>query len=107
MILSGILFFLTVLLLLETRKEKDEPLQLFTKKNVVVFLSLAITVAYVVLMRITGFPIATLLYLFGVMAFFRVKNWKALICIPVLTTVIVYGVFTHFLSVQFPRGIIF
>ena len=107
MILSAILFLLAIFLLLETRKEQDEPLHLFTKKNAVVFLSLLITVAYVIAMRITGFPIATLAYLFGLMAFFRVKSWKVLLLVPVLTTGIVYGVFTHFLSVQFPRGILF
>jgi putative tricarboxylic transport membrane protein len=107
MILSGIVFLLAVLLLLKIRKESGEPVHLFSKKNATVFLSLLITVLYVVLMSVVGFPIATLLYLFGLMMFFQVKSWKILIGVPFLTTAILYGVFTRFLSVQFPRGILF
>jgi uncharacterized membrane protein len=107
MILSGIVFLLAVLLFLNIRKESGEPVHLFSKKNATVFLGLFITVLYVVLMSIVGFPIATLVYLFGLMMFFQVKSWKILIAVPVLTTAILYGVFTRLLSVQFPRGILF
>ncbi|MDR1316578.1 MAG: tripartite tricarboxylate transporter TctB family protein [Spirochaetales bacterium] len=107
MILSGIIFLLAVLLLLNIRKESGETVHLFSKKNTTVFLSLLITVLYVVLISVVGFPIATLLYLFGLMMFFRIKSWKILIGVPVLTTAILYGVFTRFLFVQFPRGILF
>ena len=107
MILSAIMFFLAVLLLVTIRKEKSEPLQLFTKTNATVFLTLLITVAYVTAMRIVGFPLATLFYLFGLMLFFRVKSWPILICVPVFTTGLIYGVFTHFLAVQFPQGMLF
>ncbi len=107
MILSVIVFFLAALLLLGVRKESGEAVHFFSKKNAAVFLTLVITVAYVFLMRVAGFPVATLLYLFGLMVFFQVKSWKMLVCVPVLTTGILYGVFTHFLSVQFPQGILF
>ncbi len=107
MILSAIVILLATILLVTTRKESGEPIQLFTRKNAPVFLCLAITVAYVFLLPVTGFPVATLLFLFGLMAFFRVKSWILLICVPVLTTAILYGVFTRFLSVQFPPGILF
>lgn len=107
MILSGIVFLLAVLLLVSMRNESDEKVQFFAKKNIPVFLTLLITIAYVILMAITGFPIATLLYLFGLMAFLKVKSWKILVGLPVLITWILYSVFTQFLSVQFPQGILF
>ncbi|MCC8189222.1 MAG: tripartite tricarboxylate transporter TctB family protein [Planctomycetes bacterium] len=107
MILSVIVFLLAAILLVSLRKERGDPVQVFTKKNATVFLTLVITVAYVVLIRLVGFPPATVLFLLGLMVFFQVKSWKVLVGVPVLATWILYSVFTQFLSVQFPKGMLF
>ena len=107
MIMAGIVFFLCVLLLYNTRKQKDEPSVLFSKANATVFLSLLIIVLYVGTIGLLGFPVATILFLIGLMKFFKIKSWKLPVLISVCTTGVVYCVFTMFLFVQLPRGIIF
>jgi putative tricarboxylic transport membrane protein len=107
MILAGIVFFLCILLLINNRKEKDDSGVFFTKANAPVFLSLLITIFYVVGIAILGFPLATVLYLAGLMKFFKVKNWIFVGVVSLCTSGILYGIFTMFLSVQLPRGMIF
>jgi putative tricarboxylic transport membrane protein len=107
MILSGIVFLLSVLLLINIRKENAAPIGLFARKNALVLLALLITVVYIVMIMILGFPFSTVLYLFGLMKFFKVNGRIFPALISVCTAGILYGVFTTFLSVQLPRGIFF
>ena len=108
MIIAGIVFFLSVLLLINIRKQKaDEAGAFFTKTNAVVLLSLVITAFYVAVIGVLGFVPATVLYLIGLMKFFKVKSRILPLLVSVCTTGILYGVFTMFLSVQLPRGIFF
>ena len=107
MIIAGIVFFLCVLLLFSLRKQKDEGPAFFTKTTAVVFLSLVITAVYIAAIAFLGFPLATFLYLFGLMKFFSVKGWIFPLVLSASTTGIIYAVFTMFLSVRLPRGIFF
>ena len=107
MIIAGIVFFLCVLLLISGRKEKDEGGVFFTMTNATVFLSVIITVVYVFSLRILGFPLATFLYVFGMMKFLQVKGRIFPFVLSALATGLIYVVFTMFLSVLLPRGIIF
>lgn len=107
MVLSGIMVLLSVLLVVNIRKEKDEPLNLFNRKNAIVLISIAIITAYVILLNVVGFVIATPLFLFTMMRYFKLTNWKLNACISLLTMGVLYGVFTTFLSVQLPGGILF
>ena len=108
MIIAGIVFFLSVLLLVNIRKQKaDESGAFFTKANAMVLLSLVITALYVAAIGVLGFLLSTVLYLIGLMKFFRVKSRILPLLVSGLTTGILYCVFTLFLSVQLPRGIFF
>ena len=107
MIIAGIVFFLCVLLLNSLRKQKDTNEPIFTKTTATVFMSLIITSVYIAVIAVLGFPLATFLYLFGLMKFFAVKGWISPLIISASTTVIIYVVFTMFLSVLLPRGMLF
>ena len=68
----------------------------------------AVVAAYVVLLPLLGFRIATALF---VAAFQMVlerpatlRNWAVLVLIAVGTAVVTYLVFEHYLSVLLPRG---
>jgi hypothetical protein len=107
MLLSGIVVLLAVLLIINTLKEKVPAPQSSSKINKTVLGGIGITVFYVIMINIIGFVPSTLAYLLGLMKFFQVKSWPVPVCISVLATGILYGVFTRFLSVQLPRGILF
>lgn len=107
MIIAVIVFFLSALLLFDLRKQEATPLGLTSKTIATVFLSLVITAAYVAMIRILGFPLATFLYLIGIMKFFGAKGFVIPLVISTCVTGLIHGVFTVLLFVQMPRGIIF
>jgi len=106
MVLSGLMILFSVLLLFSLRKEKSEPIHLFAQKNAVVFVSLLATIVYIYMITILGFLLATGIYLFGLMFYYKVGLIKN-VMISVLVTAAIHGVFTQFLMVQLPRGILF
>ena len=107
MIIAGIVFFLCILLLISSRKEKDDGGALLTRTNAMVLLSVAITFVYIFAMRILGFPLATFLYIFSMMKFLNVKGRIFPLILSVAVTGVIYAVFTVFLTVLLPRGVIF
>jgi hypothetical protein len=107
MIIAGIIFSLCMLLLVSIRKQEHTPVNLFTKTSATIFISLLITIGYVIFMNILGFPLATFIYLVCMMKFYGIKKKYFPFIVSACTTGFVYGVFTMFLSVQMPRGLIF
>lgn len=63
-------------------------------------------IAYLVALYYLGFYLSSLIYLFVVMLFLKVKQWQLWLTIAILALMI-YGVFTVFLKVPLPTGIIF
>lgn len=70
------------------------------------FFVICACIAYLALLNWTGFYIAGLIYLSGVMLWLNVKPLQICITIAVLG-LLVYCVFTEFLKVPLPKGIIF
>lgn len=70
------------------------------------FFVLTACIAYLVLLRWLGFYISGFIYLAGVMAWLRVKPLQAAITIIILG-LLIYFVFTMFLHVPLPKGILF
>lgn len=63
-------------------------------------------IAYLALLNWLGFYLAGLIYMVGVMLWLRIKPWQ--ICITVIILgLLVFGVFTEFLSVPLPKGYLF
>lgn len=63
-------------------------------------------IAYIILLFYLGFYLSSLIYLVGVMCFLRVKPLP-LILTTIVLGLLIYGVFTVFLKVPLPKGIIF
>lgn len=63
-------------------------------------------IAYLALLNWTGFYLAGLIYLAGVMLWLQVKPLQICLTIIILG-LLIYGVFTIFLSVPLPKGYLF
>ncbi len=64
--------------------------------------TLVLMVLFGVLLRIIGFEICCMSFLFLCMLMNGVRNKIQLIAIPVITTLVVYGIFVYFLRVNVP-----
>lgn len=63
-------------------------------------------IAYLILLYYLGFYISGLIYMLVVLLFLKVKQWQIWLTIAVLG-LLVYGVFTLFLKVPLPKGLLF
>ncbi len=63
-------------------------------------------VGYMLLMHVAGFYIASICYLVGTLAFLRVPHWHIVLTVVVMAALI-YAVFTLFLKVPLPVGLLF
>ena len=63
-------------------------------------------VGYMLLMHVAGFYIASICYLVGMLAFLRVPRWHIVLTVVVMAALI-YAVFTLFLKVPLPVGLLF
>ncbi len=70
------------------------------------FVIVGACIAYLIALYYLGFYIAGFIYLLGVMYFLKVKQWQIWLTI-VLLGLLIYGVFTVFLKVPLPVGLIF
>ena len=104
-VLSSILILLSVLLLVSSRHVNDVPLGIFTRKNSIVFIAGGLTLAYLGLIFVFGFLIATPLYLIAIFRFFGIASWRSIVTTAAITTVASYAVFTTILEVQLPSGL--
>lgn len=70
------------------------------------FFVVAACLAYMLLLRYLGFYLASFIYLVGVMLWLRVKPLYVAATVVILG-VLIYGVFTLFLKVPLPQGVLF
>lgn len=68
------------------------------------FIMFAATVAYYYLMKIIGFPITTIVYLFGTIIFFGYKNKVKAAVISIVFSLAVYILFVKTFQVLLPSG---
>ncbi len=62
---------------------------------------------YSILIKELGFFISKIFFTVGFMCHLQVKNWKGITLLPLFITGFVYIIFSYFLSVRFPKGILF
>jgi len=103
-ILSCVLIALSLLLIITSRDASEAPLGIFSRKNSIVFIAAGVTLAYLGLLLVFGFLIATPLYLVAILRFFRMTRWRSLILTSGITTAASYAIFTTILEVQLPSG---
>ncbi len=108
MMLACLLAGLCILELLVSKKMKEteeDATRLFSKENAKVWVSLGITVGYLLLIALIGFIFATIVYLFVMFWYYKIRNKIVLCLVPVGTSIFLYTVFTVLLKVQLPHGI--
>lgn len=67
--------------------------------------TLVISVAYLLIMKVLGFYISTALFLYVVMMYLGQKNQWVRILTSILVASAVYGIFHFFLKIPLPEGI--
>lgn len=107
-VLSGILIFLSILLFISTVLYKEnKDVGLLEKSAIKAYITMAALVVYLVFINIVGFAIATPVFLFGLIRYYGMENYKKIALSSVLATAIIYGVFKMLLAVPLPAGILF
>lgn len=105
-IYCGLLLFLSMVLLVQTiiKKGKEEG-----KENTLPYAiaSMGFILVYIVLIPFIGFYISTLLVVFGLLFFQKVRNKWALIAVPLCTAFFVFIFFEKLLKVSIPLGSLF
>jgi putative tricarboxylic transport membrane protein len=86
-----------------TRQEEKDPEWGRVGK---VFIFLGMTVAYLFIMQLIGYSLATLLYLICGMLFLSYRNWKVMITISGGWVLFSYFIFYRLLYVPLPRGLL-
>ena len=71
-----------------------------------VLIFLGMTVAYLLIMQLIGYAVATLLYLVSGMLFLSYRNWKVMIAISGGWVIFSYFIFYRLLYVPLPRGLL-
>ncbi|WP_058487037.1 tripartite tricarboxylate transporter TctB family protein [Defluviitalea phaphyphila] len=105
-ILSIILIVLSVLLIITSIFNKDERnTGLFEKKAVKAYITILSLLIYVMLLKYVGFIILTLIFLFGLIRFYGMKNYIKISLSSIVATVSIYWIFKVLLSVPLPTGI--
>jgi hypothetical protein len=61
---------------------------------------------FIALLRVLGMNLATLLFLVGILRFVEGYRWASTLAIAVGTTAVNYLVFTYWLRVPFPTGVL-
>lgn len=105
MILSYILAFVLLIknILAFTKEEKAETGDL--KKQIITVVTYIIMITgYLLLINFMGYILATILFILVSLLYLKLKSKLLLIGLAVIMTVVIYYVFTRFLSVQLPRG---
>ena len=95
--------WLLVTSVLKQKKEEKQETQVVEQVKIIVPYCLMITV-YLVMMSKIGYIASTVLFMIASLIDLKLKNKVVLVVLSVLLTVILYFVFTNFLTVILPRG---
>ena len=89
--------------------EEEEELTVFKKENLRVWITIGITLVYVICLQAIGFVVSSVAFLFGLGAYFRAyeKSKIAFVIIPFAVVGILYFIFHNLLHVVLPAGLLF
>lgn len=78
------------------------------KSSKVLLISILIVLLYVFIgIRFVGFHISTILFLIYLMIFLGEKRWLLVLGISVGVTIFIHLLFTYYLGINFPKGVLF
>ena len=89
--------------------EKEEELTIFKKENLRVWITVGITLLYVIAVKAIGFVVNSIAFLFVLNTYFRVhqKSKVAFVIIPFAVVAVLYFIFHNLLHVVLPAGLLF
>lgn len=89
--------------------EKEEELTIFKKENLRVWITVGITLLYVIAVKAIGFVVSSIAFLFVLNTYFRVhqKSKVAFVIIPFAVVAVLYFIFHNLLHVVLPAGLLF
>ena len=107
LVLLIISYIMTIYLLVSSvykmKKEDNQPTQVVEQAKIIVPYCLMIAV-YLFLMGKIGYIASTVVFMISSLLYLKLKNKILMIILSVVLTVILYFVFTNFLTVILPRG---
>lgn len=107
LVLLIISYIMTIYLLVSSvvkmKKEENQPTQVIEQCKIIVPYCLMIAV-YLFLMTKIGYILSTVVFMLSSLIYLKLKNKILMIALSVVMTVILYFVFTNFLTVILPRG---
>jgi hypothetical protein len=105
--LSGLLFIASLGLVVQAvRGRALKSLEAFNKPGLInVAATLAIAVSYLFLMKILGFYLSTVLFLYASMTFLKQKGQRVRILSSIIVATVVFSIFKFFLKIPLPQGI--
>lgn len=107
LVLLIISYIMTIYLLVNSivkqKKEEKQQTQVIEQVKIIVPYCLMIAV-YLVMMSKIGYIVSTVLFMAASLVYLKLKNKVVLIVLSIVLTIILYFVFTNFLTVILPRG---
>ena len=107
LVLLIISYIMTIYLLVSSvykmKKEDNQPTQVVEQAKIIVPYCLMIAV-YLFLMGKIGYIASTVVFMISSLLYLKLKNKILMIVLSVVLTIILYFVFTNFLTVILPRG---
>jgi hypothetical protein len=105
-LISCILFILSAILFIKSFRGIQEPSP-FNKNVKNVLIAIVAIIAYLVLMNIIGYLIASILFLIVMFKFLKVHSNKLLIIYSILFATFIWYVFSNIFNINLPTGIFF
>ena len=110
LVLLIISYIMTIYLLVSSvykmKKEDKQPTQVVEQAKIIIPYCLMIAV-YLFLMGKIGYIASTVVFMISSLLYLKLKNKILMIALSVVLTIILYFVFTNFLTVILPRGVWF
>ncbi|MBS6398138.1 MAG: tripartite tricarboxylate transporter TctB family protein [Clostridiales bacterium] len=107
LVLLVISYIMTIYLLitsmLKLKKEEKQETKVVEQVKIIVPYCLMITL-YLVLMSKIGYIASTVVFMIASLLYLKLKNKVVMIVLSVVMTIVLYFVFTNFLTVILPRG---
>ena len=107
--LSLLLFLSSVALIIQALRGKAlKSLEVVDRSGFIrATVTLVIAIGYVFLMKVLGFYLSTVIFLFVVMTYLGQKKLWIRILVSILVASAVYGLFHYFLKIPLPEGIFY
>lgn len=112
-IMCVLVVFLSVIELATSRHEKiseeQAEVKIFKKENLRVWLTMGITLVYIVCIKEIGFIVSSIVFQYGLNTYFKVheKNKIVFAVLPLIVVAVLYFVFHNLLHVNLPKGLLF